>query len=325
MRNTTLLALFGTAAATAPTLATDCKTKNALCTADLCWTAKAFNTDVAYKLGCADFNTAADKCKFGDVCTADFCWTGKTINADTGCTKFDTIDDKCKYGDVCTADFCWTGKKLNAEKNCKTFDTDADKCQYGGVCTVDFCWTGKKLNADTGCKTFDTDADKCQYGGVCTTSSDADKCQYGSLAADKAKCTNTLCAGKKWASCDTCINTPYTATCWSKTDAAENCQWGAKGCTVDICKDHEVFDEITTTPAKTKAGAAWGLKYWSEACTYAKVQDLRLAPTAKDHAAFKIADDKDAKTLSAAKKKESACADKTSAPCKADAKALKIA
>ena len=51
---------------------------------------------------------------------------------------------------------------------------------------------------------------------------------------------------------------------------------------------------------------------------------MRLA-TVKDAAAFKTVDDRDAATLSAAKTKESACTDKTSATCKADAKAVKVA
>ena len=182
MRNTTLLALIGTASAATvtPTLDLDCKVATSTtCTAALCWSVnKKFADATTYKACKADFDTAADKCKYGDdKCTADFCWTDKKLNAETGCTKFNTAADKCKYSNVCTAATCWADKKFNTDKN-------------------------------TGCTDFNKDTDKCQYGGVCTTSSDADKCQYGNDTADKAKCTNTLCAAKSWTNCKTCNDTP---------------------------------------------------------------------------------------------------------------------
>jgi len=190
MRNTTLIALFSTAAATvtvAPTLALDCKTKNAKCTADLCWDAKKFNVEAAYKLGCADFDTAADKCQYGDA----------------------------------------------------------------------------------------------------------------------TSCNNTVCAGKTWANCKTCNDTPQDATCWTATDKAASCQWTDKDCTADICKGHESVDSETVKPAAHAGNTAkTGAYYWSQSCTYAKMQTLKLKDV-KNTAEWKTLDtsDKAALTKSAATEK----------------------
>ena len=239
MRTTTLIALVGTASAktATPTLAADCTAVGSTtCTAELCWSvAKKFAGDTTYKACKADFNKAADKCKYGEIktdCTADLCWTDKKFaSANTGCAAFDTAADKCTHGESATD------------------------------CTAKLCWTAQVFNkTNTGCTAFDTDADKCQYG------------------KESSVCNNTLCSGKTWANCKTCNDTPYKTDCWTATDKTAKCQWKDTDCTVDICKGHEVIDKITVSPAVTGSHTkAWGLKYWSTSCTYAKVQDMRLA------------------------------------------------
>ena len=191
MRTTTLIALVGTASAktVAPTLDLDCKlATSTTCTAALCWTGKKFADATTYKACKADFNKAADQCKYGDdKCTADFCWTGKKLNAETGCTKFNTAADKCKYSNVCTAATCWADKKFNTDKNtgCTDFDKDADKCQYGdsSTCNNTLC-SGKTWDNCTTCN-------NTPYAKGCWTATDKTaKCQW-----NDTDCTVDICKG----------------------------------------------------------------------------------------------------------------------------------
>lgn len=185
--------------------------------------------------------TLAADCKTkNDKCTADLCWTDKKFNKDAlytkGCAGFDSAADKCTHGGVCTAETCWTAKVFDSKNvDCKAFDTAADKCTHGDVCTAATCWSDKKFSSKvTGCKDFDTDADKCLYGNATT---------------DKDLCTNAICAGKTETNCHTCLNAPFTSTCWSASDASDKCMWGKAGCTVDLCKGNESIDAVATRPA----------------------------------------------------------------------------
>ena len=143
MRTTTLIALIGTTAAAAPTIA-DCKTKgDAKCTADLCWADKKL-ADAKTYLSCAAFDTAADKCQFaGEDCTPALCadhevqdkatdktakgynWSQQctyaqvqTMKLDTGATttdKFNTMKTSAKSADTSAASTASADKKASTK------------------------------------------------------------------------------------------------------------------------------------------------------------------------------------------------------------------
>jgi hypothetical protein len=154
--------------------------------------------------------------------------------------------------------------------------TLANSCVKAGdaKCTVELCydaasgWLGAK---HPGCDAaWETDANNCEHG-------------------DHASCTNDLCTGETWANCKTCHDSPFTASCWSNTNASDACMWAGTDCTVDICASHEsryVKPKPVVTAAKTVGKVTtpavhptltdWETYYWSQHCNDSKVHTIEL-------------------------------------------------
>jgi hypothetical protein len=184
-----------------------------------------------------------------------------------------------------------------------------DDCKTAGdaKCTAKLCWkttTIADVKTYKACTKFDTDADKAAHG---TTS---DKCQFGTSDADKAKCTNKICDGKDWANCKTCQNAPQTATCWSDSDASDKCQFKGEDCTAAICADHQSLAKVATRPHQNKDKSIEAY-YWSQQCTFAQYQTLKLNEDATTTDKYNSI--KSAATSAASTSKATAATDKTAA------------